>query len=466
VRALSLVLLLVAAPAAAQMDASAPLAPLPAVVREDPSVPGFLAPNDARAEDYRVEWLGAPIPDVELDIEKGSLQWARVDGVLRLPRGRLAVVAKNVTGGTVTSAGFVQVLSDGAAKMLIPLVSGEGNPIEIGVMRDGAPLRGRVIVKYAPRKAAGDRIYVDTTCSGFSVRAEEEKAGRSEAEGPGNPIDEWIYVGCRNTTALSTEHRTNSLEIVLFWDNVGRTITVNGVPTDSGGDSIWNLRASSSPGFLELAAGDHKVTLRYSLANFPRKAFLGMGIGPYFDTFVGTGNDTRETLEPVITLYGSYAISPWSRLVLFNATPMRADTYSDTGFYLQKRTSEALDRRVVANVFLGGHFIAFTAEDPFDPQKKKQIFYRTSAPQGVEFTVRDAPRPGYNVVVGGLTNPGIGGTAYYNLWLRWGNPAIFVEINYIGWQELIPNPEDDEDTREVELRSIGVSVGFPIFKFL
>lgn len=445
------------------MDASAPMPTLPSVVREDPAVPGFLAPNDASAEDYRVEWAGAAIPDVELDIEKGSLQWARVDGVLRLPRGRLAVTAKGVTGGTVTVAGFVQVLSrseesgEASTRMLIPLVSGDGNPIDIGVVRNGVETRGRAVVRYAPRKAAGDRIYIDTTCSGFGVRAEEAKGGDD---------DEWIYVGCRNTTAKGTDHRTNSLEIVLFWDGVGHSITVNGVPSESGGDSIWNLRASSSPGFLELAAGDHRVTLRYSLSNFPRKAFLGMGIGPYFDTFIGTGNDTRETLEPVITVYASYAISPWSRLVMFNATPMRADTYSDTGFYLQKRTSEALDRRVVANVFLGGHFIAFTAEDPFDPQKKKQVFYRTSAPQGVEFTVRDVPRPGYNIIAGGLTNPGIGGTAYYNLWLRWGNPAIFVEINYIGWQELIANPEDEEDTREVELRSIGISIGFPLFKFL
>ena len=65
-----------------------------------------------------------------------------------------------------------------------------------------------------------------------------------------------------------------------------------------------------------------------------------------------------------------------------------------------------------------------------------------------------------------LSNPGVGGTAYYNAWLRWGNPAIFVELNYIGWQELIPNPKDEKDVRSVELRSIGISVGFPLFKFL
>ena len=177
------------------MDASAPLPTLPAVVREEPSVPSFLAPSDAQAEDYRVEWLGAPIPDVELGIEKGSLQWARVDGVLRLPRGRLAVEAKGVSGGTVAVAGFVQVLSrsgedgagpDASTKMLVPLVSGEGNPIEIGVVRDGKETRGRAVVNYAPRKAAGNRIFVDTTCSGFAVRAEEVKGGDD---------DEWIYVG-------------------------------------------------------------------------------------------------------------------------------------------------------------------------------------------------------------------------------------------------------------------------------
>lgn len=452
---LLLLLLLLASPAAAQMDASAALPTLQPAVRAEPAVPHFLAPNDTRAEDYRVEWIGDPIPDVSLDIEAGSLQWARVDDVLRLPRGRLVVRANGIDGGTATVAGFVQPLSE---RMLIPLVSGEDNPIEIAVLRDGQEVKGRAVVRFSPREPAASRIHVDTTCSPYDVRAEDAASMTAD--------DQWVYIGCRATTARATSHRTNSLEIVVFWDNVGRTITVDGVPSDSGGDSIWNLRTSSRPGALELAAGDHRFTLRYSLADFPRKGNLGVGIGPYFDTFEGTGNDDRETLEPLVTLYGSYAITPWSRIVMFNATPIRADTYSDTGFYLQKRTSEALDRRVVANVFLGGHFIGFTAEDPYDPDGKKQIFFRFSAPQGVEFMIRDVPRAGLNVSVGGLTNPGIGGTAYYNLWLRWGNPRIFVEVNYIGWQERIENPENEDESRKVELRSIGVSVGFPLFSFL
>ena len=485
-----------AAPAAAQMDASAPLPSLPPVVRVEPAVPGFLAPNDTKAQDYRVEWVGKGLEDVDLEIENGSLQWTRVDEVLRLPRGRLQVKARGIEGGTVTVAGFTQTLArgadepdydatpvpsptpledgtlpptpeptpvnttDGKARMLIPLVSGEGNPIVVSLIRGGKEVSAKAVVKYAPRKAGGDRIHVDTTCSGFAVRVEEAKSGDD---------DEWMYVGCRSVTAKSTGHRTSSLEIVVFWDNVGQIVKVDGTPTDAGGDSIWNLRASSTPGFIALEAGDHKVTIRYSLASWPRKANIGVGIGPYFDTYEGTGNDARQTIEPVATLYGSYALSPWSRLVMFNATPMRADTYSDTGFYLQKRTSEALDRRVVGNVFLGGHFLAFTAEDPFAPpgeRDRKKIFFRFGAPQGVEFTVRDVGGQGWNVVAGILSNAAIGGTAYYNGWLRYGNSAGFVEINYIQWKELIANPEDEDDTRDVVLQSIGISFGFPLFKFL
>lgn len=485
-----------AAPAAAQMDASSALPALQPIVREEIPVPGFLAPNDAKAEDYRVEWIGPAIPGVELEIESGSLQWVRVDGVIRVPRARLEVRAKGIEGGTVSAAGFTQTLArgadepdygatpvpsptpledgtipptptpapvnttDGKGRILMPLVSGGGNPIDVTVMRGGKEVKGKAAVRFAPRKAGGQRIHVDTTCSGFAVRVEEAKSGDD---------DEWMYVGCRNVTARSTEHRTSSLEIVVFWDNVGQVILVDGVEQDAGGDSIWNLRASSTPGFVALQAGDHKVTIRYALSSWPHKGNLGIGIGPYFDTFQGTGNDDRETFEPVVTVYGSYALSPFSRLVMFNATPMRADTYSDTGFYLQKRTSEALDRRVVGNVFLGGHFLAFTAEDPFaDPgdRDKKRIFFRFGAPQGVEFTVRDVGGQGRNVVAGILSNAAIGGTAYYNGWLRYGNAGAFVELNYIQWKELIANPEDEEDTRDVVLRSIGISFGFPLFKFL
>ena len=452
----------------------APVPSLLPIVRAEPAVPRFLAPNDFATEDFRLEWIGEPVPGVELSLEPESLQWARVDGVLRLPRARLAVAATSVEGGTVRVAGFVQTLSrigeeatlmggeslpgeaDGTARMLIPLVSGEGNPIDVSVLRNDRELRGRAVVRFAPRETsfiAGPRVYVDTTCSSYNVRF-ETSGGRE---------DQWMYVGCRNVTALAEGRRTNSLELVVFWDNVGPTIEVDGIATDSGGDSIWDLRASSSPGFIELFEGDQRVALRYAVAKHPRRGSLGVGIGPYFDTFEGTGSD-RETIEPLVTLYGSYAITPWSRLVLFNATPIREDGYSDTGFYLQKRTSEALDRRVAANVFLGGHYLVFQAEDPFDGEKK--LHRRWGAPQGVEFLFRDVPRPGFNVIAGGLTNPGFGGTSYYNVWLRWGNPYVFVELNYIAWQEVITNPDDEDDRHEVELRSIGLSVGFPLIKFL
>ena len=446
---------------AATGDAGAPLPAFPPIVREDPPVPSFLAPNRNSTDDYTVEWMGAPIPDVKISIEENSLQWARVDGVLRIPRGRVFVEAANVESGVVRAAGFTQPMSvdddkAGNTKMLVPFVSGEMNPIEVHVVRGGMQLSGKMQLKFSPKVATpvvGERIYIDTTCSTYGVRF-ETAGGRD---------DEMMYVGCRFATAKSTHHRTSSLEIVVFWDNVGQEILVDGARTLSGGDSIWNLRVSSNPGQVKLTAGTHEVTLRYAVAEYPHKGSLGIGVGPYYDTFEGVGAKLdRETVEPVVTVYGSFAISPLSRITLFNATPVRADTYSDTGFYLQRRTSESLDRRVFGTVFLGGHFLAFQAEDF---EGKKVFNYRFGAPQGVEFTIRDVPVPGFNVVAGGLTNPGIGGTAYYNVWLRWGNRYIFVELNYIGWQEVLLNEETNEE-RNVELRSIGISIGAPVFRFL
>lgn len=469
--------LLLATAAQAQVGQHPPLPTLPPIVREEPAVPRFLVPNDNQAEDYQIDWLGEPIPDVTLSIEPNSLQWVRADGVLRLPRGRVVVKAKSIEGGTVRAAGFVQTLSrvgeeatvmggesppgeaDGSARMLVPLLSGDGNPIDVTVLRGGVEISGTAVIRFAPREphpVPGGRIYVDTTCSPYNVRY-ETSGGRD---------DELVYIGCRNVTALAQSHRTSSLEIVVFWDNVGRSISVDGVVTDSGGDNVWNMRASSSPGFIELFAGDHRIALRYAVSPHPRKASLGIGIGPYWDTFRGTGPEDRETVEPLVTLYGSYAISPWSRIVLFNATPLREDTYSDTGFYLQKRTSDTLDRRVSANVFLGGHVLFFTADDPFDDREGKTIIRRFGAPQGAEFLVRDVGFTGWNVIAGGLTDLGLGTSAYYNLWLRWGNAYVFLELNYIAWREQIVNPDDEEDVHKVGLESIGFSVGFPLIKFL
>jgi hypothetical protein len=374
--------------------------------------------------------------------------------VLRLPRGRILVVASDAEAATVSAAGSTQGLARDAsgalsARMLVPLVSGDANPVTVRVTRDGSPLEGELRIRFRPRggEQAG-RVFVDTTCSAWGVRAESS----------GSASDEWMYVGCRVDEAESEGHRTSSLEIVVFWDGVGATIDVDGIATPSRGASVWSIRASSSPGSVSLRAGDHSVMLHYGVPAEPRHGFVGLGIGPYYDSFRDSGIDTQrvQRVEPLATAYGSFGLSPTSRLVAFNATPMRKGAYSDTGLYLQRKTSETLDRRVVFSVFLGAHLLYF--------QARGKPFFRPSAPQGVEVMVRDAGPRGKNLTLGGLVNPGIGGRSYYNGWLRWGSARLFLELNYIGWNERAIDPSTAGDT--IDLKSFGVSLGGQLFRFL
>lgn len=455
-RRLLLLCWLLPAPAlAAEGAATDPI--LADVTREQP-VFFLLEPGELRSSDYAVEWSGDPVPGVQASIEPGSLQWVRAggdQGVLRLPRARILVVASDAEAATVSAAGSTQALArdeSGAlsARMLVPLVSGDANPVTVRLTRSGAAAEGELRIRFRPRGpgAAAGRIFVDTTCSAWGVRAESS----------GSASDEWMYVGCRVDEAESEGHRTSSLELVVFWDGVGGTIGIDGVDTPSGGASVWSIRASSSPGSVSLRAGDHAVTLQYRVPSQPRHGFVGLGLGPYYDSFRDSGIDTQRAhrVEPLATAYGSFVLSPTSRLVAFNATPMRKGAYSDTGLYLQRKTSETLDRRVVFNVFLGAHLLYF--------QARGKPFFRPSAPQGVEVMVRDVGPRGRNLTLGGLVNPGIGGRSYYNGWLRWGSSRLFLELNYIGWNERAIDPSTAGDT--IDLKSFGLSLGGQLFRFL
>ncbi len=438
---------------AAAADAAGPL--LAEIVGVEPAAPNFLEPAAIALGDFSLEWVGEPVADVRVSLEPESLQWVRVDDVLRFPRARFLVEAEGIEAGQVAAAGFETPLHAAGprwrAAILVPLLAGERNPIEVVVRRGGTETAGVVRIRYRSPRDGGGPALVDTTCSSYGVRLEPVSL----------PVDSWIYVGCRMVTASAIDHRTSSLELRVFWEGVGDAVRVDGIETSSGGDGVWDLRLSAAPGRVDIAVdradgGVGGGTIHYRVPERPTKAFLGLGVGPYYNVFDGAGRDDRA-IAPVVTVYASYAISNLSRLVAFNATPLqlRGDaryTYSDTGLYLQRRTSDALDRRLSGNVFLGAHAVVF--------ESRGMPTVRISAPQGAEFKVRDLGRVGCDLLVGGLINPGIGGRAYYNGWIRWGGARLFVEVNYIGWRETSAEGE------EIDLRSVGLSIGGPLLRFL
>ncbi len=433
-------------------------------VREHP-VPFFLAPDDFKSDDFRVEWSGDALEGVEASVEPNSIQWVRVGEVIRLPRGRLALRAAGAEAGQITNNGFTQVLvckSDVcSAEMLIPLVSGDANPIEVRIRRAGAEQAGQLRLRFEPQHRRDARVFIDTTCSQFGLRVETSG---------GEWGNEWAYVGCRQTAAMAERHRTSSIEMVLFWDNVGDVVKVDGLDSRSLGASVWHLRASASPGSVRVTAGEHEMTLRYFVPDHPRKAFIGMGVGPYLDEFRPNENDVNYYPTPLLTFYGAFSINPNSRVVGFNATPIRPRGYTDSGLYFVRKTSESLDRRITTSVFLGAHLLFY--DDGLEKDSvpgvsgiEAKVRRDFSAPQGAEVLIRDVGGQGYNVLAGALVNPGLGDRSYYNAWLRWGNARAFIELNYIAWTLEVP-AEGSLPARTVNLRSAGITVGFPLFRFL
>jgi hypothetical protein len=192
------------------------------------------------------------------------------------------------------------------------------------------------------------------------------------------------------------------------------------------------------------------MTLRYRVPKDLHLGFLGGGIGPYAYTFTGGGADTR-TVAPVATLYAGYFITEAMRVVAFDAITVHKDHVNDLGLYLVSEQFKTLDRRISLNVMLGAHVVGLNFNG------SGHIIF--SAPQGAEITFRDLFKKSYNFSFGSFVYPPIDGTAYYNVWLRWGKPTFFYELNYISWREQI-------DGQNFYARAFGVCVGFPLWRFL
>ena len=197
-----------------------------------------------------------------------------------------------------------------------------------------------------------------------------------------------------------------------------------------------------------MASSQGAFELHYRVPVHPHLGSFGGGLGPYL--YSTDFNEHAESLNALITLYVSYALSESARLVAFDATAVSSRWSSDFGLYLNTESSRVLDEHVSLVVMLGAHVVVFRQEG---------LQYRLSAPQGVEIIVRDLPLRGFNLTAGGFFFPILGGRSYLNGWLRYGRGGYFGEINFIDWRETVGD-------RIVGARSLGLSFGMPFFGFL
>jgi hypothetical protein len=438
-----LALLCVAQAEAAVMQ---PMQPSLAYEALSETFPTAFAPAEYGVEDFVVEPVGRPIQGLRVELEPGSLEWVRVQDVLVLPRARARIAYSGSSKqGLASQAGFSQPLvpegeSRLTAALPVALLSGEKNQIQVAM---GEVARFRI--RFAPR-ATSPRglIGVDPSCSRFGVQAVSETAGEKP---------DWMYLGCR---MIGTEGnpRTASLELYVLWEKPSPEAKVDDHPIAQASASVYLLRLRAKPGTVRLSggAGERKLEVAYRVAENLHYGSLGVGIGPYSYHYQGGGEDV-ESWAPIMTLYGSYQVHDTIRLVAFNATAFNHQLQTDTGFYVNAEQFRTLDRRIGLNIMLGANLIGVRAGNG-------DYVLLFGAPQGFEFIFTDFLGKARNLSAGAFIYPSIEGKAYYNTWVRWGSPAFFGEVNFISW-------EDTTESRgRFYSRSFGVSVGFPLARFL
>lgn len=417
---------------------------IPLVLSE--AVPFSFSPTDFEAADFSLQWKGTPIEGVQFRLAKKSLEWVRVAEIFVIPRGRMLLEATGVDRAQLRNAGFAQNLAlnqkTGVASgsMPVALISGDRNLIDLTVVRSGKTQTGQIEVRFKPTHSRHQRVLVDTTCSPYAIDVQSARLKE----------DQWVFLGCRKVHGFGERHPTATLELYTLWDNASQNVLIDGIATPSASDSLWQLRLHSRPGKVRFASEESEFEVSYRIPERVRIASLGMGLGPYLYRYEG-GVEQVDTTIPILTLYGSYFINETMRMVVFDAISFHRSYYSDLGVYLMLEQVRTWDKRLSFRFLLGAHGIAF--------RYGSSTYTRLNAPQGFELMLFDFLGRTRNLSLGGFLQPDLGHRSYYNLWVRWGSPAFFAEVNYISWSfELYDNT--------LKNRSFGISLGWPLFNFL
>jgi len=199
-----------------------------------------------------------------------------------------------------------------------------------------------------------------------------------------------------------------------------------------------------------LQARGHALTMSYRVPPTLPAAFLGVGVGPYYYR-LRDGDRSADVVTPLVTLYAGYTFTPDVRIVYFNATAIHRRGYADNGLYLWIEQARMVDDRLSLNLLLGANMLAYSHHD--------HVRWRLTAPQGFELVFRDLFAPNRSGMFGAFLYPDLFDRSYYNLWLRWGSPQLFGELNYIHWKQ----PHAGGVTSST---SVGISFGMPIARFL
>lgn len=403
------------------------------------------APSELDGQDYTLVRLAGDAPfEVSAAVAPGSLRFVRVADHVLVPRGVANVRVPGARGGVVEYAGTTQPLvhdgSGASAEIPVALLSDRSEVLTVRALFGARELRARYYVQLAPRSEMSGLLMQDSSCSPWGIRVE-----RGEL-----PRDSWLYLGCRLIRTARADDMGATLELYALWDNAGRDVALSGVRLTRTLGSLYVLRVTTTPGHVTLEARGHALTLTYSVPPSLPAAFLGAGVGPY-RYVLHDGRRGADAVIPLVTLYAGYTFTPDVRIVYFNATAMHRRGYADNGLYLWIEQARMVDDRLSFNLLLGANALVYSHRD--------RVEWRLTAPQGFELVYRDLFARNRSAMLGAFLYPDLFDRSYYNVWLRWGSPQLFGELNYIHWKQ-------PHDTGVTSSTSFGLSFGMPLARFL
>jgi len=403
------------------------------------------APAELDGADFTFDRLeGGDAFEMRVAVERGSVGFVRVTPHVVVPRGVANVEVPGALGGVVEHAGTTQPLTHraGAAAAEIPvaLLSDGAEPLIVRALFASGERRARFKVRFAPRAQHAGLVMQDSSCSPWGIKVLSGSL----------PKDSFLHLGCRLIRTARDNDMGATLEIYALWDNAGRDVSLSGVRLSRTRGSLYVLRLSSTPGHLTLEARGHALTLSYFVPSSLPAAFLGAGVGPYH-YLLRDGRLQADVVIPLVTVYGGYTFTPDVRIVYFNATALHRRGYADNGLYLWLEQARMVDERLSFNLLLGANALVYSHRD--------RVEWRLTAPQGFELVYRDLFMRNRSGMLGAFLYPDLFDRSYYNVWLRWGSPELFGELNYIHWKQ----PHGSGVTSST---SFGISFGMPIARFL
>jgi hypothetical protein len=421
------------------------------------SLPLAFMPFALRTEDFKVEVDNPEIlkAKVEISLVANSVQWSRVEDMFVLPRSLLQVKTPvGVTGILRANVAVTPLLlkEDGSywAQTLVSLVQTPLSELMLEINDHGRLIRSKMRLVPVKSGIPGPIVF-DVSCSRRPLEVTESHI----------PSGQWVYIACRPLEVAKEGSLAQTQEFYILWSGKSSPLVVNGqslTSLNSEGLGLWEVMAPPGATTWNIRhdlQGSEGFNLKSFASEEIHHGVFAVGLGPYNMYFNG-GGQSYNGISELTSLYGSYLLSEFSRVIYFAEVAATPQLFSDYGLYIEFESSRILDRRLSFNLLLGIHGAAFFASSNYTGTNLSYNGH-VDGPQGFELVYTDPHLPMQSISTGAFIEPSINVNSYYNVWLRWSFAKYFVEINYINWVQNLDQLYQSSAT--------GITVGTPIFRF-